>query len=290
MHWFKAHNEALSDPKIAWVARQTKVSLPEAFGWWMSLLSIASASPDRGKLMITETEPYTAEDIACNVTCNVSVTMAMLHAFQRAGLLTLNGAVYSIPNWDKRQGNAVPGAERVRKCREKKLREATSDVTLLKRFSNGIELEQELESDKESTPIPPTGVKAPKTNGHDPNFDTWWEAYPKKRAKPDAEKAWKKNAPKRPQIADMLKALEWQRVSFDWTKDHGQFIPNPTTYLHQGRWTDEPTKTTQGAINGRPQFSFEQDKSTDYAAACASVNDYTGGSGEDPFDDCDSSA
>lgn len=279
MHWFKAHNEALSDPKIAWVARQAKVSLPEAFGWWMSILSIASASPERGKLMLTETEPYTAEDIACNVTCNVSVTLAMLHTFQRAGLLAQNEDVYEVVNWAKRQGNAKPGAQRTRECRERKQVES---VTLPKRYCNAIELEQEIEIDKENVPPNPLKgeVRTTKTNGHDPNFDTWWEAYPKKRAKPDAEKSWKKNAPKRPQIADMLKALEWQRVSYDWTKDGGQFIPNPTTYLNQGRWTDEP----QGATNGRPLYNFEKNQGTGAGADTGADYD-TGGDGSSPFDD-----
>jgi transcription elongation factor len=37
-----------------------------------------------------------------------------------------------------------------------------------------------------------------------------------------------------------MKALEWQRKCDQWTKDNGQFVPNPETWLNQGRWNDEP--------------------------------------------------
>ena len=32
-----------------------------------------------------------------------------------------------------------------------------------------------------------------------------------------------------------------QKESDQWTRDDGQFIPLPATYLNQGRWKDEPT-------------------------------------------------
>ena len=35
----------------------------------------------------------------------------------------------------------------------------------------------------------------------------------------------------------VLKALEWQIDSKKWRDG---YIPNPATYLNQGRWEDEP--------------------------------------------------
>lgn len=37
----------------------------------------------------------------------------------------------------------------------------------------------------------------------------------------------------------LLKALEEQKKSLQWTKDGGQFVPHPTTWLNQERWEDE---------------------------------------------------
>lgn len=73
----------------------------------------------------------------------------------------------------------------------------------------------------------------------DDGFNEFWLAYPKKTAKDNAIKAWKK---KKPKINDVLIALNWQKESHEWKKDNGQFIPLPATYLNSGRWQDERPK------------------------------------------------
>ena len=69
------------------------------------------------------------------------------------------------------------------------------------------------------------------------DFECFWRAYPKKRNKGDAEKAWKKL---NPPLAKILDALEWQRQQQSWTKDGGQFVPYPASYLNAKGWEDEP--------------------------------------------------
>jgi len=71
-------------------------------------------------------------------------------------------------------------------------------------------------------------------------FDEFWISYPRKVQKGEALKAWAKM---KPDLAEVLKALEWQKRSPDWTKDDGQFIPYPASYLHGMRWTDEKPAT-----------------------------------------------
>jgi phage replication O-like protein O len=75
----------------------------------------------------------------------------------------------------------------------------------------------------------------PKTNMRD--FDEFWMRYPKKTGKDSARGAWEK---KRPRIDDVMFALSWQTVSDQWQRNGGQYIPNPATYINQGRWQDEP--------------------------------------------------
>lgn len=72
-------------------------------------------------------------------------------------------------------------------------------------------------------------------------FSLFWTAYPKKVGKAAALKAFQ-NAQNRPRIDDLLKAIERARLSEQWRKDGGQFIPNPATWLNQGRWDDEPVQ------------------------------------------------
>ncbi len=73
------------------------------------------------------------------------------------------------------------------------------------------------------------------------DFDLFWNTYPKKVGKQKCLEIWvdlkKKKA--RPSINDIVKALKIQKVSEDWTKENGRYIPNPSTWLNQGRWDDE---------------------------------------------------
>ncbi len=77
-------------------------------------------------------------------------------------------------------------------------------------------------------------VKTP-LNG---NFESFWSAYPKKIGKKDALKSWEKSKDK-PPIESILKAIEKQKESEQWKREGGQFIPNPATWINQGRWMDE---------------------------------------------------
>ena len=70
-----------------------------------------------------------------------------------------------------------------------------------------------------------------------PEFLAFWAAYPKKKHKGTAWAAWIKNAPPAP---DVMRALAWQRETFDWRKESGQFVPLPASYLNARGWEDEP--------------------------------------------------
>ena len=67
-------------------------------------------------------------------------------------------------------------------------------------------------------------------------FDKFWEAYPNKKDKQKAIKAWVKQ---QPNIVDVLKAIVVQKNSEQWQKDNGRFIPLPTTWLNGARWEDD---------------------------------------------------
>lgn len=75
-------------------------------------------------------------------------------------------------------------------------------------------------------------------------FATFWERYPKKVAKPQALRAWKKIKPAGQVLASLMAALEKQKASADWLKDAGQFIPHPASWLNGRRWEDEAPSAT----------------------------------------------
>ena len=73
-------------------------------------------------------------------------------------------------------------------------------------------------------------------------FERVWAAYPRKVAKPQALKAFEKVKPDEDLLAAMLEALERWKASDQWTRDGGQYIPHPATWLNQRRWEDEVPK------------------------------------------------
>lgn len=70
------------------------------------------------------------------------------------------------------------------------------------------------------------------------DFENFWMAYPKKVGKKDARRAWMK-ARDKPPLLDILIALKGHKESAQWQRDQGQYIPNPATWLNQGRWDDK---------------------------------------------------
>lgn len=80
-------------------------------------------------------------------------------------------------------------------------------------------------------------------NGLRERFSEFWKMYPRRVGKDKAWKAWQKVKPSQELLGQMLATLAWQVKQEDWTKDRGQFIPHPATWLNNGRWDDEPTDT-----------------------------------------------
>lgn len=69
-------------------------------------------------------------------------------------------------------------------------------------------------------------------------FEEFWKAYPKKVGKDEARKAFDKRNPTTALVAAMVEAIATARASDQWKREKGQFIPNPSTWLNQGRWKD----------------------------------------------------
>lgn len=80
------------------------------------------------------------------------------------------------------------------------------------------------------------GAKPSQTSNS--NFNSFWEAYPRKTGKGLAEKAFNKIEGVDELLPHILRAVEKQRSSPQWLKDGGQYIPYPATWLNQRRWED----------------------------------------------------
>ena len=53
-------------------------------------------------------------------------------------------------------------------------------------------------------------------------------------------KVWKKLKPNTELFDLIITSLERQKASDQWQREAGRYIPNPLTWINQGRWDDEP--------------------------------------------------
>lgn len=112
----------------------------------------------------------------------------------------------------------------------------TSEINGNHKISNVPENPIQSNLESESNPNPTSTQSTLKDR-----FETFWTAYPKKRSKGAAEKAWAKIKPNEQLTGEILSALERAKTSADWQKDGGQFIPYPATWLNAKGWEDDYT-------------------------------------------------
>lgn len=85
----------------------------------------------------------------------------------------------------------------------------------------------------------------PKTDG----FVVFWKDYPNKTGKKDAEKKYRialKDIGGADPQAVIMAGLERAKTNPRW--EDPAYIPNPSTWLHQGRWDDEPAEAPASIV------------------------------------------
>lgn len=86
-------------------------------------------------------------------------------------------------------------------------------------------------------------------NGLRERFQAFWEIYPRKVGKDAAWRAWQKRRPGEEITGTIIAALAWQVKQDNWLREGGRFVPNPATWITQGRWQDEPSDSPR--VNDR---------------------------------------
>ena len=76
-------------------------------------------------------------------------------------------------------------------------------------------------------------------NKYSEEFEDFWKAYPRKKSKGSAWKAFQSIDPDDELLDKMITSIEAWKKSKDWTRDDGQFIPYPATWLNAEGWLDE---------------------------------------------------
>lgn len=71
------------------------------------------------------------------------------------------------------------------------------------------------------------------------SFDAFWERYPRKTAKAEALRAWKRLRPSPGLVAQILVAVDAQSRSSQWREQEGRYVPHGATWLRGRRWEDQ---------------------------------------------------
>ena len=95
-------------------------------------------------------------------------------------------------------------------------------------------------SDSAAKKKKPSAPRPPMSRGLQERFDRFWKAYPRKVGKGAAEKKFAQIRPDAELTDKMIRAVEDAKRSAQWSRDGGQYIPHPATWLNQKRWEDEP--------------------------------------------------
>lgn len=70
-------------------------------------------------------------------------------------------------------------------------------------------------------------------------FARFYKAYPKRKSRGQAEKAFLKINPDEQLLTQMLESVERAKTSEEWIKEKGKYIPHPATWLNAKGWLDE---------------------------------------------------
>ena len=84
-------------------------------------------------------------------------------------------------------------------------------------------------------------------------FFEFWKLYPRRVGKQECLRLYTKKIKPNQQLHErILRAVRAWNTSEQWTKDRGQYVPHPKTWLNQKRWDDEPpNEPMQKPLNQR---------------------------------------
>ena len=178
----------------------------------------------------------------------------MLDLFEKQERITVekeNGRVIiRLLNWSKYQSE-YSRQNRYKAGKKQATRMATPSATreatgggYAKATLTEVEVEVEVEEKNKNIPSPSAPVLV--------GFDSFWDVFPRKQDKKAAQKAWSK-IPETERSA-VIAAVERFKLTEQWQKEGGKYIPYPSRFLNGRRWEDEIlTSTAQipAESNGR---------------------------------------
>lgn len=146
--WFRLYSDVLHDKKITRTSVQVRQPKALVLGLWVTILSLANDSPERGKLLISDGIPLTLDEILYEAGLN-GEGQPIIDEFIKANMLSIEDGTVTVTHWQDRQFASDHSRERVRQYRE---RQRTVTETEEKRYSNVTVTAQESEEESDILP------------------------------------------------------------------------------------------------------------------------------------------
>jgi hypothetical protein len=205
--WMKLELATPDKPEVFEIAAALNISIPEAFGRLFLVWRWFDQHTEKGN----------AANVSAAYIDHIAGVAGFAQAMQSVRWLDAqpnNALGCALPNFDRHNGKTAKSraltSKRVAKHKERNANDALTHPTLPreeKRRSN--------------------------------TFAQFWGAYPKKRSKGQAEKAWAKLSPSEQLTETILQAVGRAKTTDQWRRDDGQYIPYPATWLNARGWEDE---------------------------------------------------
>jgi hypothetical protein len=260
--WIEAHQELANHPKTKKLAYKLSLNKPSTIGslillWWWAI----DYAPDGD---LSKFDSAIIADVMCYRGKNPD---KLISALIESGFINENMTIH---DWDQYGGKLILAREESReraKIRKQNQRERyknnnvtrdkpvtdagqSSDIAVTdvgqtpchgqnSKRTEEKRTEQYIDSNIDILNTPKVINNKNNTSVNDVVFKRFWDEYPKKVAKQDAIKAWKKLKLTDELAEKIISAVKAQSASEQWTKDNGQYIPNPSTWLNRGQWDDE---------------------------------------------------
>ena len=292
--WIKISTDIFNNRKIRQIEH-----MPEGDALiviWFKLLILAGDTNDGGQVYLTQEIPYTESLLANQFDRPLTLIQLALRTFEQFNMIEIIDDIIHISNWEKYQN--IDGMERVRE--QNRIRKArfderkriekggnvTGNVTVTP--SNAIDIDKEKDIDiyrdtivslVHSNPefefsdedpeleelLSDVNKSAPKsvlTKQQQSRFTKFWELYPKKMGRKDAERAWKKINPSEEETNNILLGLK-RSIEKDSRFREAQYTPLPATWLNGASWEDEFQDELPNHIEYKPKPTQPKESSYD---------------------------
>lgn len=233
--WIKFELSTLDKPEVCQIADLADIDMDAVVGkllrvWgWFDQHTENGNAPSVSKRLLDRSVGVTGF-------CDLMIQVGWMNEIE-----TSEGIVIELPNFERHNGktakNRLLTAKRVANC--KAVKRQGNDQGNGGSVSGALPREdvEKIKSKEQKPPAVPR--KSTKDPIDDSRFDQFWRLYPNRKARAKAEAAWLKLNPSDELLQTLLAALVTQATSHEWTKDGGQYVPHPATWINQRRWEDE---------------------------------------------------